>query len=113
MFSTRIEQVNELITQELGKIILENIEFEPGVMVTIMRVSTSDTLENATVWVSVFPEGKTGSSLEILTKEIGHLQKFLNRRLALKFVPKIAFKIDKSESYASEIEEVFKGIEGE
>lgn len=111
--SSRIDEVNELISQELGKIILENIEFEPGVMVTIMRVSTSDTLENATVWISIFPEGNTGSSLEILKREIGHLQKLLNRRLSLKFVPKIAFKIDKSESYASEIERVFKRIKGE
>ncbi|HRY60319.1 MAG TPA: 30S ribosome-binding factor RbfA [Patescibacteria group bacterium] len=111
MSSTRIEQVNELIQQELGKIILENIEFEPGVLVTITHVSTSDTLENATVWISIFPEGKTGSSLETLNKEIGHLQKFLNRKLFLKFVPKIAFKVDTSEVYASEIEEVFKKIE--
>lgn len=110
---SRIEQVNELIKQELGKIILENIEFDPGVFVTIMSVETSSTLEAATIWISVFPEGKIGSSLEILNKRIGETQKLLNRKLALRFVPKIQFKLDKSEKYASEIEEIFKKISEE
>ncbi|MDD5732080.1 MAG: 30S ribosome-binding factor RbfA [Patescibacteria group bacterium] len=110
---SRIDQINELIKQELGKIILTEIEFDPGVMVTIMAVDTSVTLETATIWISIFPENKSGSALEVLNKRIGELQKLLNRKLALRFVPKIQFKIDKSEKYASEIGEVFKQIEGE
>jgi len=110
---SRIEQVNELIKQELGKIILEEFEFDPDTLVTVMSADTSDTLETATIWISVFPEGKTGSALEILNKRIGEIQKLLNRRLALRFVPKISFKIDKSEKYASEIGELFKKVEKE
>lgn len=110
---SRIEQINELIKQEIGKIILENIEFDPGTFVTIMSVETSSTLEVATIWVSIFPEGKVGSSLELLNKRIGEMQHLLNRKLALRFVPKIQFKLDKSEKYASEIDEVFRKIETE
>jgi len=110
---SRIDQINELIKQETGKIILENIEFDPGTFVTVMSVDTSNTLETATIWISIYPEGKAGSSLEVLNKRIGEIQKLLNRRLALRFVPRIQFKLDKSEQYASEIGEVFKKIEGE
>ena len=108
----RIEKVNELISQELGKIIQENIEFEPGVMVTILRADTSDTLENATVYVSIFPEKYRGSAFEKLNSQIGELQRALNRRLALRFVPKILFKIDDSMEYLTEIDRVFEEAKG-
>ena len=107
----RIDKVNELIKQELGKIILEEFEFAPDAMVTVMSADTSDTLETATIWISVFPEGKAGSALEILNKRIGEIQGILNKRISLRFVPKITFKIDKSEKYASEIGELFKKID--
>ena len=110
---SRIEQINELIKQEVAKIILEEFEFDPGMMVTVMSVETSDNLEAASIWISVFPEGKIGSALEVLNKRIGEIQKILNRKLALRFVPRIQFKIDKSEKYASEIGELFKEIEEE
>ena len=109
----RTDKVNELIKQEVGKILLEEFEFEPGTFVTVMSADTSDGLEAASIWISVFPEGRAGSALETINKRIGEIQKVLNRRLALRFVPRIQFRLDKSESYASEIEEVFKEIDEE
>lgn len=108
---SRLEKVNELIKQELGKIILENLEFEPGVMVTVLRVETSESLEDAKVWVSIFPEGKRGSTLEILKQRIGELQRLLNRKVALHFVPKITFKIDESTAHIDELDQLFQEIE--
>ncbi|MBI2448033.1 30S ribosome-binding factor RbfA [Candidatus Microgenomates bacterium] len=106
----RIEKVNELISQELGRIIQEEIEFEPGVMATIMRTDTSETLENATVYISIFPEAKRGSAIGLLNEKIGDLQKLLNRRLFLRFVPKILFKIDDSVVFLSELDKTFDEI---
>lgn len=109
----RIEKINELLKQELGKIILEEIEFGPGTFVTVMNVDTSSSLETTTIWISIYPEGKAGSALEILNKRIGEIQKILNRKLALRFVPRIQFRLDKSEKYASEIDELFEKIDKE
>ncbi len=106
----RISKVNELITQELGKIIQENIEFEPGVMVTVLRADTSETLENTTVYVSIFPEKYRGSAMETLKSRIGEIQKALNRQLSLRFVPKILFKIDDSMEYVMEMDKVFEEV---
>jgi len=108
---SRIDQINELLKQEIAKIFLEEFEFEPGVMVTVMSADVSDNLETAAVWVSIFPESEAGNVLKILNKRIGEIQKILNRKLELRFVPKIQFKIDKSEKYASEISELFKKID--
>jgi ribosome-binding factor A len=110
---SRIEQINELIKQETAKILLEEFEFDPGMMVTVMSAETSDNLEACSIWISVFPIGKIGTALEVLNKRIGEIQKLLNRKLALRFVPRIQFKIDKSEKYASEIGELFKKIDEE
>ena len=110
----RIEKVNELIGQEVAKIISEEFEFGEGVMVTVMSVDTSSKLETATLYISVFPEDKATLVLEKLDKDIGGIQNSLNKKLSLKFVPKIFFKIDKSEAYAENIDKLLSDIkEGE
>ena len=109
--STRIDQINELVKQETSKIFLEEVEFPPEVMVTVMSAETSDNLETANIWISVFPEKKSNDTLNFLNNRIGAVQRSLNKKLSLRFVPRIAFKIDKSESYASQIDQVFKEIE--
>ena len=106
----RIEKVNELIGQEVSKIILEEFEFGEGIMVTVMRVEASSKLETANVWVSVFPEGKSGQVLAKLNKNIGSIQKRLNKKISLRFVPKIFFKLDTSEAYAQSIDELLFDI---
>jgi len=108
---SRIDQINELLRQETAKIFLEEVEFNPEVMVTVMSADTSDTLETANIWISVFPENKSKDTLNFLNEKIGNIQRSLNKKLVMRFVPRIAFKIDKSESYASGINEVFKKIE--
>jgi ribosome-binding factor A len=108
---SRIDQVNELLKQEIAKIFLEQVEFNPDVMVTVMSADTSDNLETANIWISVFPENKSKDNLNYLNEIIGDIQRSLNRKLAMRFVPRIAFKIDKSEDYASSIDKVFKKIE--
>ena len=108
---SRIDQINELLRQEIAKIILSEIEFDPDIMVTVMSADTSDTLETANVWISVFPENKSKDTLNYLNEKIGDIQRSLNKKLVMRFVPKIAFKIDKSEIYTSGIDQVFKKIE--
>jgi ribosome-binding factor A len=106
--SERINQINELIKQELAKILLEDINFDEGTMVTVMDVNVSNNLETANVWISIFPEGKTGGTLEIIKKSIGKIQKALNRRTSMRFTPRISFRLDKSERYAAEIAQKLK-----
>lgn len=106
----RIEKINELIKQELAKILLENVEFEPGVIVTVLDAEVSDSLETANVWISVFPENKSEAVLGNLNAGIGKIQNLLNKKIVRKFVPKITFKIDKSATYASNLETFFRRI---
>jgi len=51
MSQERAEKFNELIKKELGKIIFENLDVKPGVLVTITQVLTNSNLFNSDIYV--------------------------------------------------------------
>lgn len=108
--SNRILRVNQLIKQELSKIILKEIEFLSGVLVTITRVQTSPNLIQAKVYISVMPENKTKKTLQILDQGIYQLQQRLNQRLRMRPVPRISFTEEKETLKAGRIEEILEEI---
>lgn len=110
MVSHRIPQVNELIREELNKIILKEIEFPKDCLVTIINVQTTKDLRYAKVWISILPEKYTGKVLEILTRNIGYLQFLLNKKLAFKPLPRLNFAVDETEKKAAEIEQLLNKV---
>ena len=108
--SKRIEQVNELIQRELGKIILREIDFPQGIMVTLTRVETSVDLGQSKVYVSCFPRGKTKSVLGILNQNIYDIQQGLNKRLKMRIIPKIFFAAERETAEAGRIEELLERL---
>lgn len=104
MSDKRIFQVNELIAHELGAIIAREVEFPTQSLATITKVTAASDLKNAFVWLSVIPKNTEDEVLKLLKKQAGRLQHFLNRRLAMQYVPKIIFKLDTGEDEAEERE---------
>ena len=100
----RIAQVNELIAQELGTIIAREVEFPEGSLATITKVTAAADLKNAFVWLSILPKASETDVLKLLRKQAGRLQRFLNKRLAMQYIPKIIFKIDTGEDEKEEHE---------
>ena len=103
--SQRIQKVNELIKQETGAILLREIDFD-NILVTITNTDTSPDLKNCKVKISVIPTDKNELALKIIKRNIYQVQQKLNKRLRLKFVPKLSFEIDQIESKAQRIEEI-------
>jgi len=103
--SQRIQQVNALIKQQVSQLLLREIDFA-DILVTITNVDTSPDLKNAKIRISVIPNDKSDLALEIIKRNIYNLQQELNKKLHLKFVPKISFEIDQIESKAQRIEEI-------
>lgn len=108
--SKRIQRVNQLIKQELGKIISREIVFPQGTLVTITEVDTSVDLECVKIKISIMPEGKQKQILDVLQKNIYHLQKLLDKKLVMRYVPQIRFEIDKTQEKVERIEELLKKI---
>lgn len=108
--SHRIAQVNELIREELNKLLLTEVDFPKGCLVTITAIETSKDLGYAKVWISILPVKFTQKVLAILNHNIGHLQFLLNKKLSLKPLPRLNFAIDETEKRAAEIEQLLNKI---
>jgi len=118
----RPERVANLIIEELNKIISREIEFF-NCLVTITGVEVDKKLERAVVKFSVFSfcqgcpfqsnekcsEGapqNAQSILKILEKNQSHLQYLLAKKINIKPMPKIVFKIDYGAENAAAIEKI-------
>ena len=106
--TSRILKVNEVIKEELGKIIHDDIEIPKGTLLTITRVKTLANLSQAFVYVSVI--GNNKEIIDILKKNIYHIQQHLNKRLNMRPIPKIIFKQEKETEEAAKVEELLEKI---
>lgn len=104
--SQRIEQLNSLLQKEVAAIISREIEFPSGMFVTITSVDVADDAESAKVWISVLPDLHKQDALKIINRRIGDLQSILNKKLVMKFVPKLTFLVDESGEKAAAITKV-------
>jgi len=109
--SKRIQRLNELIKEELGKILLKKGDFPKGVLVTITRVETLADLSEAKVWISVLPEDKAEKVVGNLNKRIYFLQQKMNKILRMRIVPKIRFLVETKTKEAARVEELLQKIE--
>ncbi len=89
--SQRIKRVNELIKRELGTIILKQVDYPKDLLLTLTKVECSSNLRDAKIWVSIMPENKAAWILDILQRNIYHIQKTLDKRLKMRPIPKIRF----------------------
>lgn len=104
--SNRIEKVNSLLREEIGKIILKDFAFSPEILVTLTRVDTSANMIESKVFVSVFPEEKSAGILNALNKSVYDIQFRINRTLRMRPVPKIKFVKETEISKAARVEEL-------
>lgn len=102
--SHRIPKVNELLKHEVGSVIQRELEMPPGVLVTITRAQTEADLKTVKIFIRVYPESHSEGALDYLRKNSHRLQRILNRRLQMKFVPAFSFYRDKEGDEAEETE---------
>ncbi|MEK7074832.1 MAG: 30S ribosome-binding factor RbfA [Patescibacteria group bacterium] len=108
----RGEKLNMLMRDELGKIIDRTLEFPEGVLVTLTHVHTSSDLRYASVFFSIF-NGDSTHVLEMLDKNVYHIQQQLNKALRMRPVPKIRFVIDQEEIRREAVEQSLAKIKRE
>lgn len=111
--SKRIQRLNKLIKEELGKTLLREGNFPKEIFVTITRVETLSNLSEAKVWVSVLPEDQAEKIVKILSKRVYFLQQKINRTLRMKFVPKIRFLVETKTKQAARVEELLENLKKE
>ncbi|MBI2063121.1 MAG: 30S ribosome-binding factor RbfA [Candidatus Yanofskybacteria bacterium] len=108
--SDRLKKLNDLLRDEVAKILLIELEKDDGILVTVIGADVSPTLEHATIKISIFPTVKENQILEKIKKRIYQIQQLLNKRLTMRPVPKIRFEVDRSEEHANKIDEMLKNL---
>ena len=99
----RLQRLDQVLREELSKILDREIEFPEGAMVTITRIGVSPDARYATAFISVIGSSEKGT-LEILGKNVYPIQQIVNRRLRMRPVPKIRFVIDEDEERREGVE---------
>jgi ribosome-binding factor A len=107
----RIEKVNSIIREELGKSILKEIDIFPGILLTITRVECSRNLFVAKIYISVIPEDRFDEVISLLNRHIYDLQQMLNKKLQMRPVPRIEFLKETKTKEAGRIDELLMKIQ--
>lgn len=103
----RMPKVNNLIKQELSRLIHEKWGGELG-LVTVTDVETTSDLQLATVHVSVI-KGQAEEARVRLQTNARYFQQILGKNLRMKFIPKLTFSIN-DESRHERVERLFEEL---
>lgn len=87
-------RVASLIQKELGEILLRDFDFE-GALATIKSVEVSSDLSEAKIGLAVIPFEKEPEIFIMITARQRELQVKLLRRINIKPMPRLKFKIER------------------
>lgn len=108
--SERIQKINKLIKRHLGEIFLKELSLKPGLFLTISKVDTTPDLRYTQVSISVFPYKEADYAIKTLSKELYSIQGSLNKKLKMRPLPRLGFKLDPTEEEADKIEKILLEI---
>lgn len=101
--SFKMEKVNSLLMEEVSNILNKKRFLGLG-FITVTSAECAKDLKSARIWVSIFDNQE--KNLQILKDHLYEIQRELIKRLELKFVPKIHFRLDKSQENYSKIDKL-------
>lgn len=109
----RSARVGDLIREEIADIILNKIKYKTLGFVTVTGAKVSDDLRNATIFISVLKDEDADKTVRKLNESTSFIKGELGRRLKMKFVPTLNFRIDESMLYGRKIDKLLDEIKSE
>ncbi|MBQ6131502.1 MAG: 30S ribosome-binding factor RbfA [Selenomonadaceae bacterium] len=110
----RIEKLQELIKQEMSKMLLKELKDPRIGFVTVTDVEITGDLREAKIYVSVMGGAEqVKSSLEGLNSALGFIRREIGQRIRLRFTPEISFALDTSLDYGEHIQKLLLQVEGD
>lgn len=110
----RIEKLQELIKQEMSKMLLKELKDPRIGFVTVTDVEMTGDLREAKIYVSVMGgEEQVKNSLEGLNSALGFVRREIGQRIRLRFTPEISFALDTSLDYGDHIQKLLLQVEGD
>ena len=109
MGQLRMEKVQELMKQEISKIILQDLKDPRIGFVTVTAVDVSSDLRNAKIYVSLMgSEQQIADCWRGLQSSLGFLRREVGHRVRLRYTPALTLALDKSVDYSVHIQELLQ-----
>ncbi len=106
----RSERVGDLIREEVADIIMHKLKDPRLGFITITDAQVSDDLRHARVYASILEDAKKDESLKILNSSARFIRNELSKRIKIKFIPDLVFKIDESIEYGAKIDKLLDEV---
>ncbi len=108
--SYRRRRVAELIQEELGPLLIRDVQNASSGLLTVTSVDVSPDLLTARVFLSVFGSPEPEAVVERLERSAGALRKVLASRLELKYNPQLFFVLDESSERQDRIDRLIDKV---
>ena len=109
----RSARVSDLIRQEVADIIMNKIKHKTLGFITVTGAKVSDDLRSATVYVSTLDEHEGDKVIRKLKSVTPVIRRELARRVKMKYLPSLSFKIDEAMVYGRKIDGILNELEKE
>jgi ribosome-binding factor A len=109
----RSQRVSDLVREEIADIVIYRLKDPRIGFITITGVDVTDDIKIARVYVSVLKDEDKKNTLDILNSAKSFIRSELSKRLRMKSIPGIEFRLDTSIEYGDKIDKLLKKIEEE
>ncbi|MEW6162105.1 MAG: 30S ribosome-binding factor RbfA [Nitrospirota bacterium] len=106
----RSQRVRDLLREEIADIVIHRLKDPRIGFITVTEVDVTDDIKIARVYVSILKDEERKTTLEILNSAKSFIRSELSKRLRMKFIPSIEFRLDTSAEYGSRIDRLLKEI---
>ena len=112
MQGKRLDRVNQLIREEISRLLQRELKDPRLGFVTVTDVETSKDLRVAKIFVSVLgDEAQWKASMAALESAKGFVRNWLRQNLDLRVTPTLDFRADHSLEHAARIQSLLKQVQ--
>ncbi|MFH1231131.1 MAG: 30S ribosome-binding factor RbfA [Planctomycetota bacterium] len=112
MSTHRLGRVAKELQRELSQIILYELRQPNLGFITITRVEPTSDLQYAKVFITVLDDGnKRKTTLELLNKASGYIHRVLEKRIRMRYIPRLSFHFDDTVEKEQRIFRLFSEID--
>ena len=110
----RKDRVQELVREEMGRIMQEELHDPRIGFVTITYVEMTDDLRTARIYYSVLGTPKEEKdTVAAMNSAVGFIRKLIAEAVGLRFAPEVFLRLDKTAKNAMRINQVLESIKNE
>ena len=105
----RSQRVESLIQAEISRMLVRDVEFPVGSLVTVVSVDVDKKMERAKIGLSVIPAAAADTALRVANTHVRELQFELLRKINIKPMPRLIFELDHGPENAARVEKSLLG----